>query len=338
MSVLANHRKKYVIAAAQALVSIALLAWIATRVDLAESLGSLARVPLGVLVTASALMGLALLAAALRWSATLHNFAIRLSAARVSSYYFMGLFLSMFLPTSVGGDAFRIYVVARASGKAAASAFATMQERAIGLCGAIAVSLAVMPFVGGVLPLELRAPLLAAQVAALFAAIFAIYPPAVPATLGPVMRVLQRLGRALPRLHSDEMAARIEKVTAAVADLLRTRPANVATLIVLAVVPSIAVAFGYREVLGSMGVSAPVSLLMLIIPLVWLVRMLPISLGGIGLGEGAFVVLAAYAGIDRDRAFAAALTMLAIQIAWSLVGGALLLRKGLKSFAQFRGA
>jgi hypothetical protein len=96
--------------------------------------------------------------------------------------------------------------------------------------------------------------------------------------------------------------------------------------------------FAYGEVLRSMGAPAPTALLMLIIPLVWLIRLLPISLGGIGLGEGAFVVLAAYGGIDREKAFAAALTVLAIQIGWSLVGGALLLRSGLKAFAQFKRA
>ena len=330
--------RNYLIAAAQAVVSLALLAWLASRVDLADSLASVAAVPFWIVVLASALMGAGLVAGSLRWDVALQNFAIKLSKWKLFSYYLMGLFLSMFLPTSVGGDAFRIYVVARSSGKPAAALFATMQERLIGLCGAVAVSLVVMPIVGDMLPAEMRPMLLAAQIAVVAVATFVLYPPAVFTVLGPVMRALKRLGNALPRLHSDEMAARIERMLAALGDLIRTRPTNLLAMLVLGLVPAIMMSFAYGEVLRSMGAPAPTALLMLIIPLVWLIRLLPISLGGIGLGEGAFVVLAAYGGIDREKAFAAALTVLAIQIGWSLVGGALLLRSGLKAFAQFKRA
>ena len=42
------------------------------------------------------------------------------------------------------------------------------------------------------------------------------------------------------------------------------------------------------------------------------------------------MLLARMAGIDGEIAFATAIAVLAMQIAWALVGGALLLRSGLK--------
>jgi uncharacterized protein (TIRG00374 family) len=330
-------RSKYLIAAAQAVVSVGVLAWIASRLDLSESLASIASLPLAAVAIATLFMGAGFLISSLRWDAALHNFAIHVPAISLFRYYLMGLFFSMFLPTSVGGDAFRVYVVARSSAKTAAALFATVQERLIGLCGAVAVSLAVMPWAGAALPPEMRAMFLATQLSIVTGAAFVLYPPALFTVLDPVVRILKRLGGALPRFHSDSMAERIERILAGFGDLVRTRPRNVLVLLILALLPAIVISFSYREILAAMGVDAPVAFIILIIPLVWIVRLLPISLGGIGLGEGAFVVLAAYGGIDREKAFAAALAVLAIQIAWSLLGGLFLVRSGLKrAFALSR--
>ena len=112
--------------------------------------------------------------------------------------------------------------------------------------------------------------------------------------------------------------------------LITSRSQNVAALLLLAVLPAIIISYSYQVILQSIGIETSVAVLMLIVPMVWIVRLLPISLGGIGLGEGAFVLLAALAGMDRERAFAAALAVLGIQIAWSLIGGLLVVRSGLK--------
>ena len=326
---MSNYRR-YLIPVAQAVVSVALLAWIATRVDLTDSFASVAAVPVWVLVMVSGMMGATFFAAAARWGRALQNFSIRLSSWRLFSYYLMGLFFSLFLPTSVGGDAFRVYAVARACGRPAAVLFATLQERLVGLCGAVTVSLAVMPIMAHILPPEIRPAILAVQGATVVVAVFVLYPPLVFSLLGPLLRALRGLARSLPRLHSDFMAARIERVVEGLENLVRTRPTRVTEMLALGLLPAIIVSLAYREILSSMGISVPVAFFMLIIPLVWIIRLLPISLGGIGLGEGAFVVLAALGGIDQEKAFAAAVLVLAIQIAWSMLGGALLLQSGLK--------
>ena len=332
-----KHYRKYLVAAAQAAVSIAVLGLIASRVDVADSMASITAIPLATLVLATAIVGLGFVASALRWGAVLRNVSITLPSWRLVSYYLMGLFFSLFLPTSVGGDAFRVYVVARRSEKFAAAFFATMQDRLLGLCGAMAVSLAVMPAAGHVLPREFLPSILAIQCGAVAATVFALYPPLILATLVPFSRWLARIRQRVPRLHSDAVASRVEKVLASLGGLMRTRPTNVPLMLVLALLPAVIIPFAYQVILAAMGIEAKSSLLMLIIPMVWIVRLLPISLGGIGLGEGAFVLLAAFAGIDRHKAFAAALAILAIQIGWALLGGILLLRSGLKrAFAYSR--
>src|SRR5205807_9617058 len=62
----------------------------------------------------------------------------------------------------------------------------------------------------------------------------------------------------------------------------------------------------------------------LVVPLVWVVRMLPVSFNGIGVGEGAFVFLAGLFAVPSDSALALSLTVLGVQTGVALVGGLLL--------------
>jgi hypothetical protein len=57
--------------------------------------------------------------------------------------------------------------------------------------------------------------------------------------------------------------------------------------------------------------------------------MLPISLGGTGIGEGAFVYCAGLFGITSGKSVPVALVILAVSTTMSLLGGVLLLRRTL---------
>jgi choline kinase len=64
--------------------------------------------------------------------------------------------------------------------------------------------------------------------------------------------------------------------------------------------------------------------LCLVVPLVWIVRLLPVSLNGIGVGEGAFVFLLGLFAVPKGQALALALVVLGLQSSLALVGGLLL--------------
>ncbi|HEY2817066.1 MAG TPA: lysylphosphatidylglycerol synthase transmembrane domain-containing protein [Casimicrobiaceae bacterium] len=321
--------RKFLIAAIHAVVSVAVLGWVASQVGLADSVSAMAAIPLGTGVLAAAIVGVGFLASTLRWQILLKNFAVAVPLWRLAVYYLIGLFVSLFLPTSAGGDAYRIYMVGRLSSKPVAALFATLQERLIGLCGALAVSLAVMPVAGRALPADILPWIAAVQIAALVALPFVLSPPLFLAVWAPLARRVGALNAA--RWKSIRVIDRLSRMLAGFGALMRTMPSNVLVLLLLATIPALLVSISYQIILSSIGVAAQIWVLMLIIPIVWIVRFLPISLGGIGVGEGAFVLLAGFAGIDREKAFAAALAVLAIQILWALVGGALLLRSGLKT-------
>src|SRR5262249_25967602 len=63
----------------------------------------------------------------------------------------------------------------------------------------------------------------------------------------------------------------------------------------------------------SLGLGLTFSAYCLVVPLVWVVRMLPVSLNGIGVGEGAFVYLVGLFAAPADKGLALALTLLGLQ-------------------------
>jgi hypothetical protein len=68
----------------------------------------------------------------------------------------------------------------------------------------------------------------------------------------------------------------------------------------------------------------------LVVPLVWIIRMAPVSLNGIGLAEGAFVFLSGLFAVSADKALVLALAFLGIQTGWALFGGLLLVLRMLR--------
>ena len=69
----------------------------------------------------------------------------------------------------------------------------------------------------------------------------------------------------------------------------------------------------------------PVWYLLLFIPLVHILSALPLSLGGVGVREGGYVVFLALIGIGRDEALAFGLLWSALVLGSGLVGGLVLL-------------
>ncbi len=71
----------------------------------------------------------------------------------------------------------------------------------------------------------------------------------------------------------------------------------------------------------SLGISTPVVLFFVIIPVSTVIAMLPISLNGLGVRETALIALLVRQGVDETQVGAFAILALAISTAFSLIGG-----------------
>jgi uncharacterized membrane protein YbhN (UPF0104 family)/dTDP-glucose pyrophosphorylase len=303
----------------QALVSLGLLALLVGVALRHNLIGTFQVLQPGAIAAAAGLYGAAVVINSRRWQVLLRHVGVREPLGTLTAYYLVGLFFSLFLPTSAGGDAVRVYKVARRGGRLPQTLVATLQERLLVLGASLFVGLGATLYYLRVLPAEFRVWAVIAQIGAATGIALLLYPV-------PAFAVARRMFRVpgLARLAERPLAARIAGVIRPVAELPPLTPLRLVTALGMAgagVLVSIGVFFVIARSL-----QVPISFLelCLVVPVVWIVRMLPVSLNGIGVGEGAFVFLVGLFSVPQAPALALALTVLGLHITISLAGGMVL--------------
>jgi uncharacterized protein (TIRG00374 family) len=313
----AAWRRRGLRLAVQAAVSVGLLALLAGLVRRGDLAAAFRAVRPGAVALAAGLFVAASVLNAVRWRLLLRRQGIEERLGRLSALYFVGQFCSLFLPTSAGGDAVRVYEVSRGGRSPWRVLLATLQERLVGLGVTTGAGLAATLFYLPLLPPSLRWLVLAVQLGGLLAVVALLYP-------GAALRLAARLvPTRLRRLAEAPWAARRRELVRGLTDLPPLRWSEAAPVVLLALLSFGLCAIMYQVVGADLGAAVGFGFC-LVVPLVWVVRMLPISFNGIGVGEGAFVFLAGRFGVPSDRALALSLTVLGVQTAVALIGGVLL--------------
>lgn len=228
----------------------------------------------------------------------------------------VGLTYNMFLPTTVGGDVIRA-LRARKRVSAAHRAWSTsLFERIAGLLamaasGAIAASLGLWGGLGAGLGTEARVPPALQWIAggATLVLLLVFFFASAP------FRVLVRmLERRLPGAADD--------VRGIVDDLegpLATPAARAEALAWSILVQALGIAF---VVVGARGLDAPGhdAAILIGVPLVHVLSMVPITIGGLGLREGLFVGILGMLRVPGDVALGLAAQWLASSVAFAIAG------------------
>ena len=302
---------------------LAALGYLLWRIDLAEAGRVLAAANLWLLGAAFALTALAMVAlTTVRWQRVVAVQGARVPAARLARYFAVGYFYSMFTPGSIGGDVYRVFKLGQeleARGIAAATLVAmaaVATERLLGLLGLLPVG-----WVGfALLPVRLTgqreflAVLGALGIAALSAPLW-MRPRVLRLFRAPYQWLVNlRLARRL------KLGERLEQLYNAAA-LYLDRPQTLLVPFAISLLSRLAwVAAAYLTGLA-LGVRLSYAHYMAVLALTELVRMLPISLGGIGVREGAFIVLLAPFGVSREQAFMLSALFYLMLMVLGLVGG-----------------
>lgn len=313
----------------QALVSVALiglLVWAAQAAAVGDSLRQLQPGPLAL---SAALMIVAFLINGRRWQLLLRHIGIEEPLPRLIALYFIGSFFSLFLPGNASGDAVRAYDVGRRNGRYVEALVATLQERILGLGASLFIGLVATLCYLDLVPAEMRLGVLALEVGGTLGAVTLLYP-------GPLLRLARRLWPAHSRASFTQrpLVARLREKLRPLLEVPPMTLPQLARLVALSLVP-VLLGIGMYHVLAR-GLDIPTSYLAVcfVVPLVWIVRLLPLSLNGIGVGEGAFVYLMGLLAVPRGQALVLALAVLAVQSAVTLIGGVLLLARTLRGTWQ----
>lgn len=304
------------------LVSAGLIAVLLFRVSPSRLAGELrgidpAWIAAAVLVfLASSLLG------SIQWHVLLAAGGVPIPLRRTMSLYLTGLFFNNLLPTNIGGDVFKIYDVSR-SGHDPHRVFAvTLLDRVFGITGLCLLAITAS---AALLALGHRGPL------ALYLLIFIGCTTPV-AVLGLSRSLSSRLRRILGGIGLWGIGRRIELVLRHIGAFrdLRELLGRI-TLLTLAIqFLRIASHVAVARALGI--VPGPEQLLYfyVFVPLLGLIMILPISLNGLGVREGAGVLLFTRIGLLEEQAFLMEFITYVVMVAVSIAGGFIFLRRQLR--------
>jgi uncharacterized protein (TIRG00374 family) len=295
-------------------VGLLLLGFLLLRFDVQEMLAAL-RQPswTGILVACAAVI-VAKIVLAARWRDLLESIGIRRRLRDLVALVYVGLFFGLFLPSAIGGDVARGYYVTGPKDTLAESFSVLVVERILGLLGLVAVAAAAAA-------VELSrdtSPLPSGMLVGFlgFGSAIVVGGAAFLAWrgLGNLLRPLSRFGERADRV-----------VTALVRGLgvLRLPETPRLRLVFLSLLlPLLGVAF-YLGCARAVGVQTAALAFFLIVPVAVIISMIPVTLNGLGLREGAMTGLMLLYGAQPDRVGAFVLLSLAVATLFSLFGGVL---------------
>jgi len=288
------------------LASAAMLAVLLPRVHLASLFPSHQLSTLGWLTAGLAVYTGAVLVSTLRWSQVLQALDLDADFSPLLSHTLAGMFVSNVLPSTVGGDVLRVTRLSAANGQRHPSVASVMVERLTGFL--------VLPFISLVALVGNPGLLHLGQASRL----------ALTMSLG----TLTVLGLILALVSSSRLASRLEGhawlgfLSAVQFGLARLRhdPAAALGVVVSALAYQLTMVAGAWLAGHAMGIQVGWSAMMAFVPVVAVAQVMPLSVNGLGLREGALVILLAPLGVASGQAVAFGLLLYGMNLVVSLLG------------------
>ncbi len=304
--------RKFVAPALKAAVSVALLWLLFSRVDAAR-LWSLARnASPAWLLSALGLYAAMVLASAWRWGLLLRAQHISLPFRRLTSSFLVATFFNNFLPSNIGGDVIRIADTAPAAGSKTLATTVVLIDRGLGLLG-----LVLMAAIGASAGRRVRAATGGVGPEMLWAGFGLSAIVATPALLMPEWLV--RLLQPIRVVHPEWVDERLDRLMTALSRF-RESPSAIAGCFGGALfVQTTLVAF-YLAISRSLGIPIGFAELAVIVPISFIVQMLPVSMNGFGVREATFGFYFSRLGLPLESGVLVSLMGAALTMLFSLSG------------------
>jgi glycosyltransferase 2 family protein len=303
-------RRKHLLTGARLLASVGMLAYLLTKFT---SFHLSALVPkwhaatLFWLLSALALTGIGIVLAAIRWQRVVVVLEMRARLSTLLATYLAGLFVSTVLPSTIGGDVLRVTRLSAATGDSPRSFASVVLER---LSGWIVLPLLTLT---GLLIHPSLLHLGTATRLALTLSLGALALLAVLVTAGASPQLAGRLA------HNAGWLRFIGAVHLGM-ERFRRHPAAAARVLGVSLGYQLSVVVAAWMAAHALGLHLGITVLLVFIPVVAMAQVLPISIGGLGLREGALVLLLRPLGVSSGHAIALGLLIYGMTLAISLLG------------------
>ncbi len=290
------------------------VAYLLSQIDLSQTWEILSNASLPWFLLAVAIMAVTVVPMAWRWQRLLLAQRIPDRLAWLVRAYFVAYTAGQILPTSIGGDAMRIFETSRRHpGHTGPVTGTVLLERALG--GAATVTLAAVGFALAIGSYDIG-PYIWVEAAFVVATV-------VLAVLLFSRRARKPLARLVPLLRW----LRIERITRSVYEAIHTyrdRPRLLAGVFALTVAVQAVRVLAIWAAARSVGVDLSPRIYYVMGPLLFLVLLVPFTINGIAVRESFFVSFLGGLGVDADRAFATGFIFFVVTITISIPGALIL--------------
>lgn len=297
---------------AKIVVSGSLLTLLLRRADLggvARGLRGASPVWIGV---ALALYLFSLAVSAWRWQRLLGAQGVKLSLSKLFESFLVATFFNNFLPSNVGGDVIRIADTAKAVGSKTTAATVVLLDRGVGLLGLFLVGA-----VGATMARWFAADAGPVGATTLWAGLVAGTVVSIPVLLAP--RIVHVLAGPVRRFHPGWIDERLDRLTNALTRFRESPGTMVATFAGAVLVQAVLVLFYYALAL-SLAIPIDLPHLALLVPVSFIVQMLPVSINGLGVREAFFGLYFGRLGLPLHSALLLSLGGAAAIVVVSIVG------------------
>src|SRR5918995_134471 len=257
---------------------------------------------------AAALTLAGIVLSAVRWQKVLNALEIRTKLPRLVRHNLAGQFVSNVLPTTIGGDVLRVSRLSRDTGESSGTFASVVLERLTGW-----LVLPVITIVGFAVNPGLRHLGSATSVA-------------LALSLGTLALLLGVLAAAASSRIGGRFATRADwrRFAGAVhlgINRLRSHPCAAANVLMAGFAYQLALVLAAVAAAQALGPRPPgLTALLAFFPAVLIAQVLPISMSGLGVREGAFVLFLGPLGVAKEEAIALGLLLYLLNVAVSLLG------------------
>ncbi len=235
---------------------------------------------------------------AYRWQLLAAILKVRGRYPEFLAYTFVGMFTNLFVPGLLGGDAARSVYLGRRYGRMGEAIASVVADRGVGLIGLFWL--------------------------AAFAAIFLNFAPFPPSIITPTVAVgaitLAGFLAAPLVARMIHLMPRALRRAGGIVALYLHQPGALIPAIALSIVLQITLAAGQYLLAVGLGITVPLSLFILCVPIANVFASLPLTLNGLGIRESAYLVLFGMAGMRKEDAIALGLLWFAVTMVGGMTG------------------
>ena len=247
---------------------------------------------------------------ALRWVLVSQPLQLNTDRHEFLRLYFLGAFFSTFLPTTIGGDVVKAYYLARDTRQLARSTTSVFMDRNVGLGSLLIIGCVATTVNGTVLHGMFIMPILWLLLAGYLAGNAALL----------YRRLHELVHRKLRQLGFERLDQRFDALFGSLAMYRRnlfTMTATVVLSVGIQLVSFVAIFF-----IGlAIDAPAPLKHYLVFLPLITVMTMLPVSIGGLGVRESTLLAFFVPVGLTPEQSVTLGLLWHAVTVVASLPGG-----------------